>query len=256
MDLKKKLRNNETVIGYWLNLGSSLTAEIIALTGFDWVLIDLEHGAGTEKDLLYQLQAVRHTSATPLVRVESFERQRIHRVLDMGAGGVMCPRINNFDEAEKAARGLRYPPAGIRGIAKMVRAAEYGRNFQNYFSGEEEITGIIQIESRGALENLDKIASLEGIDVLFIGPADLSMELGVFGQFDHPLFVDAVKKTCDTAAKYGKASGILLPDLSWFNDYHSMGMRFFGGGSDASFVVEGAGNLFEKLNGLRSENKV
>ncbi|MDD4755740.1 MAG: aldolase/citrate lyase family protein, partial [Prolixibacteraceae bacterium] len=106
MNLKKKLRNNETVIGCWLNLGSSLTAEIIAHAGFDWVLIDLEHGAGTENDLLHQLQAVKNTPAAPLVRVESFERQRIHRVLDMGAEGVMCPRINNLDEAERAARGL------------------------------------------------------------------------------------------------------------------------------------------------------
>jgi 4-hydroxy-2-oxoheptanedioate aldolase len=254
MKLKEKLRNDETVIGCWLNLGSSVTAEIIALTGFDWVLIDLEHGSGTENDLIHQLQAVRHTSAVPLVRVESFERQRIHRVLDMGAGGVMCPRINNFDEAVKASRGLRYPPAGIRGVAKMVRAAEYGRNFSDYLSGEDEIVGIVQIESAGALDQLDKIASLDGIDVLFIGPADLSMDLGVFGRFDHPLFIDAVKKTCDTAERYGKTSGILLPDLSYFREYHGLGMRFFGSGSDASFVVEGARDVFKKLNDLMSGN--
>ena len=256
MNLKKKLRNNETVIGCWLNLGSSLTAEIIAHAGFDWVLIDLEHGAGTENDLLHQLQAVKNTPAAPLVRVESFERQRIHRVLDMGAEGVMCPRINNLDEAERAARGLRYPPAGIRGVAKMVRAAEYGRNFNEYFHGQEEIVGIVQIESRGALGQLEQIASLGGIDVLFIGPADLSMELGIFGRFDHTLFKDAVKKTIEAAMKYNKTAGILLPDLTYFRDYHEMGMRFFGSGSDASFVVEGASGVYKKLNDLRSGNTI
>lgn len=253
-NLRNRLYNNETLIGCWLNLGNSLTAEIVALMGFDWVLIDLEHGSGTERDLLYQLQAIEHTSAAPLVRVEGFERQRIHRVLDMGAEGVMCPRISNLQEAERAAQGLKYPPSGIRGVAKMVRAAEFGIKFNDYLkSGSNDIVGIVQIESQGALNHLDEIAALDGIDVLFIGPADLSMELGIFGRFDHPLFVEAVKKTCDTANKNGKASGILLPDPSYFNDYHSMGMRFFGSGSDAAFVADGAMNMYKKISSLRSE---
>src|SRR4028119_1001762 len=116
-NLKKRLRQGETLNGCWLNLGSSLTAEIVGHAGFDWVLIDLEHGAGEEKDVLFQLQALEHTSTGAIVRVESADSPRIHRVLDMGAEGVMCPRINNIAEAKKAVRWFHYPPSGGRGVA-------------------------------------------------------------------------------------------------------------------------------------------
>src|SRR6185436_9265276 len=116
-NLKRRLKQGETLHGCWLNLGSSVTAEIVGMAGFDWVLIDLEHGAGTEKDVLHQLQALEHTPATAVVRIESAQRQRIHRVLDMGAEGVMVPRISNAAEAATVANGLHYPPDGNRGIA-------------------------------------------------------------------------------------------------------------------------------------------
>ena len=116
-NLKKRLQNGETLHGCWLNTGSSLTAEIVGLAGFDWVLIDLEHGAGSEKDVLYQLQALEHTPTAAIVRVESSESQRIHRVLDMGAEGVMCPKIQNPEGAQKLVQGLHYPPFGGRGVA-------------------------------------------------------------------------------------------------------------------------------------------
>ena len=128
-NLKKRLQSGEAVNGCWLNLGSALTAEIVGTAGFDWVLIDLEHGAGVEKDVLSQLQALEHTNTAAIVRVESAERQRIHRVLDVGAEGVMCPHINNIADARKVVSGLRYPPEGSRGVAKMVRATGFGKNF-------------------------------------------------------------------------------------------------------------------------------
>lgn len=254
-NLKNRIKKGETLIGCWLNLGSSLTAEIVGLAGFDWLLIDLEHGSGTEKDLLYQLQAIEHTRAAPLVRVENSERQRIHRVLDMGAEGVMCPRINNISEAEQVARGLHYPPYGNRGVAKMVRTTGFGNNFDAYLKRErEEIVGIFQIETIEVLDHLNEIALLEGVDVLFIGPSDLSMELGIFGQLDHPLFIDGVKKTIDAAQKAGKAVGILLSDPDDFQVYHDMGIRFFASGSDATFVAAGAMNMHKKLNDHRIAN--
>ena len=105
-NLKKRLKEGETLNGCWLNLGNSVTAEIVGMSGFDWVLIDLEHGAGAEKDVLQQLQALEHTPTAAIVRVESTQRQRIHRVLDMGAEGVMCPRVNNAAEAKAVASYL------------------------------------------------------------------------------------------------------------------------------------------------------
>ena len=137
--LKNRIRQGETLLGCWLNLGSSLTTELVGRAGFDWVLIDLEHGPGSEKDILYQLQALEHTPAAAVVRVESCERQRSHRVLDLGAEGVMFPRIKTVEEARLAARAMRYQPAGLRGVARMVRATGFGSDFQEYFgTGQEE----------------------------------------------------------------------------------------------------------------------
>jgi 4-hydroxy-2-oxoheptanedioate aldolase len=252
-NLKKRLQAGETLNGCWLNLGSPLTAEIVGLSGFDWVLIDLEHGAGTEKDVLAQLQALESTSTAAFVRVESADSPRISRVLDMGAAGVMCPKVDNVAEAKKVVNGLHYPPFGNRGVAKMVRATAFGQNFQAYYdSSRENLLGIIQIETREALNHLDEIAALEGVDVLFIGPADLSMELGIFGQFDNPIFIDALEKINQAARKAGKATGILFFNPDDYKKYHDMGIRFIACGADATFVADGARTMAKKLDAFRS----
>ena len=252
-NLKKRLRQGETLNGCWLNLGTPITAEIAGLAGFDWVLIDLEHGAGVEKDVLYQLQALQHTPAAPIVRVEGVQRQRIHRVLDMGAEGIMCPRINNAAEAKEVANGLQYPPDGKRGVAKMVRATGFGQNFTDYYkNAKENIVGIVQIETVEVLNHLDEIAAMDGIDVLFIGPADLTMELGIFGQFDHPLFKDALKATVNAASKAGKATGILFFNPDDYKTYHHLGIRMIACGSDATFIADGARNMANKLSAARA----
>lgn len=254
-NLKKRLKQGETLNGCWLNLGSAVTAEIVGLSGFDWVLIDLEHGAGGEKDVLHQLQALEHTAAAPIVRVESFERQRFHRVLDMGAEGVMCPRINNLEEAKLVVKALRYPPEGSRGVAKMVRATNFGKDFDAYHrEANEHILGVLQIETLEALDHLDAIAALDGIDVLFIGPADLSMALGIFGQFDHPTFKDALKATVNAAQKAGKATGILLFNQEDYSTYHDMGIKMIACGADATFVANGAKQMAAQLNRMRGNH--
>jgi 4-hydroxy-2-oxoheptanedioate aldolase len=253
-NLKKRLKNGETLHGCWLNLGSALTAEIVGLSGFDWVLIDLEHGAGTEKEALGQIQALQHTPAGILVRVESAEPQRIHRILDMGAEGVMCPKINNLSEAKKVVNGLHYPPMGQRGVAKMVRATQFAQNFQSYYeTSQENILGIVQIETKEALSHLDEIAHLDGVDVLFIGPADLTMELGIFGQFDHPMYLEAVENTIAAATKAGKATGILFFNPEEYTKYHQMGIRFIACGADATFVADGAKAMVKKLANIRTQ---
>lgn len=255
-NLKKRLIQGETLIGCWLNLGSPLTAEIVGLAGFDWALIDLEHGAGTEADVLHQLQALEHTPIAPMIRIESFERQRIHRMLDLGAEGIMCPRINTVEEAAKFVSGLSYPPEGQRGVAKMVRATGFSKNFDSYFKGmKDNIIGIVQVETPGILNHLDEIAAMDNVDVLFIGPADLSMALGIFGQFDHPLFKDAVKATVSAAEKAGKATGILLFNPDDFTKYRETGIRFIACGADATFVVNGAHEMANKLKNLRAAYK-
>ena len=255
-NLKQRLKQGETLNGCWLNLGSSLTAEIVGQAGFDWVLIDLEHGAGTEKDVLSQLQALEHTAAGVIVRVESTESQRISRVLDMGAEGIMCPKISNPADARKVVNGLRYPPHGNRGVAKMVRASGFGQNFDRYYQeSTETILGVVQIETAEGLNHLDEIAAIDGVDVLFIGPADLSMELGIFGQFDHPRFKEALRETVSAAQKAGKATGILFFNPDDYRRYHDLGIRLIACGADATFVADGARSLAKKLDEFRAVYK-
>jgi 4-hydroxy-2-oxoheptanedioate aldolase len=247
-NLKKRLRAGDTVNGCWLNLGSALTAEMVGQAGFDWVLIDLEHGGGGETDVVSQLQALQSTPAAPVVRVESAASQRIHRVLDMGAEGVMCPRISSAEEARQAVRGMHYPPEGTRGVAKMVRATAFGRDFAEYYqSARENILGVVQIETLAVMDHLDEIAAMDGVDVLFIGPADLSMELGIFGQFNHPRFHEALKAITAAAQKAGKSTGILFFNPDDYQMYHDMGIRMIACGADATFVADGARSLATRL---------
>jgi len=252
-DLKKRIRNGDTLLGCWLNMGSSVSAEIVGSAEFDWVLIDFEHGSGSEQEVLHQLQALEHSGAASIVRVESYQRQRIHRMLDFGAEGVMVPRIDTPEDAELAAKAIKYQPDGLRGVAKMNRASGYGTNFENYLKTEQhELVGVLQIETTESLNHLDKIAAVNGVDVLFIGPMDLSTALGVSGQWEHPLYLDAIEKTARAALQAGKAAGILLPTPDEFLKYFGLGYRFIACGSDIGFVVNGARNMAKILRNFNT----
>ena len=247
-NLRERALQGEVLVGCFLNLGSSLTAEIVGRAGFDWVLIDLEHGGGSESDVLHQLQALEHTGAAVMVRVESHERQRIHRVLDLGAHGIMVPRVNDADEARHAIAGLRYQPAGLRGVARMNRACGFGTEFDQYFaSADSSLLGVLQIESRESLDNIDAIAAVDGVDVLFIGPVDLSRDLGMFGQFDHPLFVEASHRTAAAARRAGKQAGIIVDGPADLGKYWDLGYRFFASSSDGSLLNSGARQLAKSM---------
>src|ERR1700730_11476053 len=172
-NLKERLYSGEAVHGCFLNLGSQISAEIIGRAGFDWVLIDLEHGAGSDAMMYQQLQALESTSATPIVRTDELSRPKTQRILDAGAAGLMFPQIQNPEEADLAVRTMYYPPKGIRGMAKMVRATGFGRNVADYAANlEKNLVCVIQIETINALKQIDSIASLDGVDVLFVGPSD------------------------------------------------------------------------------------
>src|ERR1700722_4807235 len=233
-NIKERLKNDETLIGCFLNLGSSLTAEIIGIAGFDWALIDLEHGAGFESHVLHQLQAL--------------ERQRFHRILDLGAHGIMVPRVDNADDAHKAIAAMRYQPEGVRGIAQMNRAARFGSDFSKYFaSANTALLTILQIETQESLRNLDAIAAIDGCDVLFIGPSDLTQSLGIMGQLEHPKYLEAVKATAEAARRHNKAAGILARNAEDCRRYWDMGYRFIGCNSDSGLLNQAARNLSSSL---------
>lgn len=246
--LKEKLINGEAVIGTFLSLGNAITSEIVGGAGFDWVVIDLEHGLGTEGDVAAQMLGLKDSGTSVIVRVEGTQRQRIHRVLDLGVDGIMCPRIGDIGEAQLAIGAMHYPPRGNRGVAKMIRASGYGLRFDQYYAGTEtQLLGVIQIETTEVLEHLDAIAAMNGVDVLFIGPSDLSMALGIFGQTNHPLFIETVRKIVKAALAAGKHAGILMADPAEFDKYYALGIRFIAAGTDAGFLSKGSRQTAEAL---------
>jgi 4-hydroxy-2-oxoheptanedioate aldolase len=253
-DLKQRIRSGEALHGCFINLGSPVSAEIIGQAGFDWVLIDLEHGAGNDIVMYQQLQALAHTGATPIVRTAELSRPRVQRILDAGGMGVMFPQIQTPADAALAVSMLYYPPKGIRGMAKMVRATGFGRNATDYIANlEKNLVGVIQIETVSALKQIDTIASLTDVDVLFVGPTDLSLTLGVLSQFDHPIYQQAIKEVAQAAKKHKKATGVLLQDISEYEMYYQLGYRFLASGSDSSLVARSADDMVKRMKEKRNQ---
>lgn len=245
--IRERTLAGEVVVGAFVNLAAPMGAELLARAGFDWLIVDLEHGAGTEADLLGQLYAIESTgdlggrTTAALVRPQEGTRLGIGRALDLGAEGVMVPRLETVDEVRHVLSWLRWPPDGIRGLALGTRGAEqsevpHGRVREL----NERVLGIIQVESGAAVDASAEIAALDGVDVLFVGPTDLSHALGVPGRFDDPRFEDALRTVVAACRANGKAPGILLRRLDDLDRYLGAGFTFVGLGSDGAFVSDGA----------------
>ena len=211
--LRERVLNRKFLIGAWCNLGSSITTEMASTMGYDWVLVDQEHGPGDNMTLLHQMQAISIGPAAPLVRITWNEMPRFKRALDIGAAGIMIPYIQNREEAERAVASMRYSPVGLRGVASSPRATGYGANFEEYYAAaNDNLTTVVQIETGEAVTNLQDIATVDGVDVLFVGPMDLSISLKMPGRFDDPEFIAVLSKVSQVAKISGKAAGILLPE--------------------------------------------
>ena len=192
-DLRQRVLASEVTFGAFAGLASPIAAEILGRTGLDWAILDLEHSTLTEADLLPGIYALQATSATALVRVEEGTRLRIGRALDMGAEGLMIPRLETVEQVEAAVSAMQFPPGGIRGLALSTRGAGQGSVAHADIQRLNALpVGIFQIESPTAVANAQAMAAIEGVDVLFVGPTDLSHSLGVPGQFTHPTFTEAL----------------------------------------------------------------
>ena len=241
-DLRSRIRAGDTLLGSFADLASPLAAELLGRAGFDWTVLDLEHGESTEADLLAMLYAVQTTPMAAIVRAPSAERLRVGRALDLGAAGIMLPQLQSVDEVRAAVSYLRYPPVGQRGVALRTRGADMGALAHGDVARvvNERIVGIVQIESPGTVSDADAIAALAEVDVLFVGPADLSHGLGVPGRFDDPTYLDALRTVVAACERHGKAAGILIYDAAALPRHLDLGFRFIGLGSEGSFVSAGA----------------
>jgi len=185
--VKQKLKNGQKTIGGFLQTLSPVAAEIMSQSGFDWLIVDLEHAPGDFANLQAQLQAMNGSDVVPFARSPWNDAVAIKRILDTGVMGVLVPYVNTRAEAEAAVAACRYPPEGVRGVAGSPRAAGYTGNVRDYLaSANAEIIVMVAIETIEAVENLDDILQVEGLDGIFIGPMDLASSMGHLGQAAHP----------------------------------------------------------------------
>lgn len=249
-ELRSRIRNRDPLLGTFLNLGSTMAAEACALAGFDFVVIDLEHGSGDESSLGAQLLAVDSHDVPAIVRVESSERIRAGRVLDLGAAGAMFPRLRLRDEVSQALRHLRYPPVGDRGVATYNRACGFGLHPENLETTNDDVVGIVQIETTEAVDEVEDISRLDGVDCLFVGPRDLSYALGVPGGFDGSKYREAIGRVADAARTAGIAAGILVGDSEEARRHLERGFTFIAIGSDSTFVAQAARRAASAFEGV------
>jgi 2-dehydro-3-deoxyglucarate aldolase/4-hydroxy-2-oxoheptanedioate aldolase len=238
---RARVLSGEPVFGTFLGMGSAVSAEVCGRAGFDWCLVDLEHGLGGEGSLHVELAAVELTGAAAFVRVESAAPLRIGRVLDHGAAGVMIPRLRSAADAAQVVSLARYSPAGARGVALSVRGADYGSAGAGDVGLIDEATTVmIQIENDAALADVEAIAAVDGVDVLFVGPNDLSHSMAIPGRFDDPRYLDALAAVALAARSAGKVAGVMLSSSDEFEPHSELGYSFFALSTDALLLSRAA----------------
>lgn len=238
---KRALLAGQPQIGLWLGLGNPYTAELLAGTGFDWLVIDGEHAPNDVQTMLAQLQALAAGTATPVIRVPSDETWLIKQVLDIGCQTVLVPMVETEKQASQLARAMRYPPEGIRGVgAALARASGFNAIPDYLATANDEVCLLVQLETQAGLANLEAIAGVEGVDGVFIGPADLAADLGLRGRPDHPQVQAAIEDAILRLKAAGKPSGILTSDRALATRYLEQGATFVAVGSDVGLLRSAA----------------
>lgn len=243
-ELKRRLERGEQTYGCWVTIESPMCSELMSTLGFDWFVYDTEHSPLDIYQTQTLMQAMRGTETTPIVRAWWNDLVAIKRALDIGAYGVVVPWVNTKEEAELAVKATRYAPWGLRGCGPR-RAAMFDPEY--YQTVDEEILVICQIETKKAVENIEDIASVEGVDVTYIGPADLSASHGHLGNMSHPEVQKAIDKVYDATKAAGKAAGVHLGSGKTIKERMDKGYEFITIGNDLSLLRRGVRELMTEL---------
>ena len=254
MDLPKNpfkhaIAAGDLQIGLWSMLSSPIAVDAVADSAFDWILLDTEHSPTEVPGLMHQLQALRGGAVSPVVRPAWNDPVLFKRILDIGAQTLLVPYVQNAEEAEAAVRAIRYPPAGIRGVTGSGRASRYGRVTDYLKTAEQELCLLVQVETGEALAALDKIAAVDGVDGVFIGPSDLSASLGHIGNPGHEDVQAAIRDAVDRLKAANKPAGVLTPSEDEARRYIDWGFTFVAVGIDLLLVARGADALAAKFKG-------
>jgi 4-hydroxy-2-oxoheptanedioate aldolase len=249
--LKRALREGRPQIGFWSGLSSHITVEVLAGSGFDWLLLDTEHSPNELTMVLHQLQAMTGGTASPMVRPAWNDAVIFKRLLDVGVQSFLVPFVQNADEARRAVAATRYPPDGTRGVATSVRANRYGRVKDYVKHVHEELCVVVQVETRVALGHLEAIASVDGVDGLFIGPNDLAADMGHLGNSAHPEVRAEIDRAIGRIRATGKIAGILAPIEADARHWLEIGCLLVAVGSDVGLLARQSEALVERFKAPR-----
>jgi 4-hydroxy-2-oxoheptanedioate aldolase len=233
-------------LGLWSSLASNYTVEVIAGAGFDWLLLDTEHSPNDLESVLSQLQACAAYATHPVVRVAWNDTVLIKRFLDIGTQSLLIPFVQNAEEARAAVAATRYPPQGVRGVAGLTRATRFGRVPGYAKRAHEELCVLLQVETKEALDNIEAICAVEGVDGVFIGPADLHASLGYTGETGNPAVVPMIEDAIRRIRQAGKAAGVLTSAEAEVRRYIAAGSSFTAVGADVGILARGAEQLLAK----------
>ncbi|TCT05254.1 aldolase/citrate lyase family protein [Aquabacter spiritensis] len=234
---KRAIHAGRQQIGLWCSVPSNFTVEILAGSGFHWLLLDTEHSPNELPIVYGQLQAAMEGTAQPIVRIPWNDSVMMKRYLDAGVQSFLIPMVQNAEEARAAVAATRYPPRGIRGFAAASRASRFGRIKDYYDRAEDEICVLVQVETQEALDNLEAICGVEGVDGVFIGPGDLSSSVGYLGKQGDPVIVELIETTIRRITAAGNRAGILTPDEALAKRYIQAGTIFTAVGSDSGILA-------------------
>ncbi len=240
---KEALKAGRPQIGLWSSLSSAAATEILFDSGFDWILIDTEHAPNETPMVADQLRAASMGTGSPVVRPAWNDVVILKRLLDIGVQTLLVPFIQSAEEAARAVAATRYPPRGIRGVASVHRANRYGRTPDYFKRSDDEMCVLVQLETRAAVDALEAIAAVEGVDGVFIGPSDLAASLGYLGNNAHPEVRGTIEQACRRAQAIGKPIGILAPIETDARAYLDMGFAFVAVGSDVVVLRKGCDAL-------------
>ncbi len=245
-NFKRSLMAGRQQIGLWVSLASAYSAEIVAGSGFDWLLIDTEHSPNEVDTTMAQLQAVAASPVSAIVRPAWNDKVLIKRHLDIGAQTLLVPYVQTEEEAAAAVAATRFPPRGVRGVAGMTRATRFGRVADYAKRAASELCLLVQIETRDGIENLEAITRCEGVDGVFIGPADLAAGLGHVGDMAHVEVQSVIREAIRRIRACGKAAGILATDDATARRYMEWGTTFTAVGLDAMVLARETEKLAAK----------
>ena len=246
-NFKKALKDGRLQIGLWSSLCSAIAAHVLGDSGFDWIVIDGEHAPNELPDIVQQMQALTGTPASAVVRPAWLDTVVMKRMLDAGAQTIIVPYVQNADQAALAVASMRYPPAGIRGVAPVIRASHYGR-VDNYLKlADAQMCLLVQVETKEALVNLESIAQVDGVDGVFIGPSDLAASLGHIGNPAHADVQAALHDAVTRLKLVGKPAGILTSNQDEARRYIDWGYTFVAVGSDINVLRFGADALIKNF---------